>query len=186
MNWPARRTTRPPDPPPRSHCRAPTPSPPLRRHPAASVRSTPRPRPRDHRRDRRAHHRDRHAQALAARRVLLHVCFCVSKYGMSEDMACQRICAARVARRVRRILPALGDGGRHLSGIITMAPDLRGDTPARARASHELLDAAENKTRRAIERLVAERFPKSDVATVIKPLLTPALTVPQTADSSAP
>jgi hypothetical protein len=81
---------------------------------------------------------------------------------MSEDVAYKRICAARAARRFPAIFDALADGRLHVSAVVMLAPHL---TPGMA---DDLLAAAAHKSKAAIERLLAERFPRPDLPTVIQ------------------
>jgi 5-methylcytosine-specific restriction endonuclease McrA len=95
--------------------------------------------------------------------------WCMGALGFSEDMAAKRICAARQARRHPVILDMVADGRLHLSGLLVLAPKLR-EAPERAA---ELLAASAHRSRRAIEVLLAERFPQSDVATQVTPISNP-------------
>jgi len=83
--------------------------------------------------------------------------YCVGELRFSEDAAAKRIQAARVARRFPGILGALADGRLHLTAVGLLAPYLTEDTAA------QLLVVAEHRTKAEIERLLAERFPKSDL-----------------------
>jgi hypothetical protein len=87
--------------------------------------------------------------------------YCVHELGMSEDAAFKRIRAARAARQFPGIFPALADGRLNLNAVVLLAPHLE---PGNA---DELLAAAEHKTRAEIERLIAERFPQPDLATLV-------------------
>jgi hypothetical protein len=94
--------------------------------------------------------------------------FCVHELRMSEDVACKRICAARAARRFPAIFPAVAEGTLHLSAVVVLAPHLTPET------ADELLATAAHRPRAAIERLLAERFPKPDVPTLVMSM-TPAI-----------
>jgi 5-methylcytosine-specific restriction endonuclease McrA len=83
--------------------------------------------------------------------------FCVGELGFSEDAAYKRIAVARAARRFPGIFEAVARGRLHLTGITLLSPYLTEDTAA------SLLEAAADKTKAEIERLLAERFPKSDL-----------------------
>jgi 5-methylcytosine-specific restriction endonuclease McrA len=85
--------------------------------------------------------------------------YCVHELRLSEDAAAKRIQAARVARRFPAIFAALAQGRLHLTGVGLLAPHLVEETAA------ELLAAAAGRTKLEIERLLAERFPKSDLLT---------------------
>jgi hypothetical protein len=119
--------------------------------------------------------------------------YCVGALGMSEDVACGRIRAARVARRFPRIFEALADGRMQLTGIVLLAPHLTQEN------AEELLTAAFHKSKRKIQLLLAERFPQPDLPTFIESLAIqpmhssvparidhPTEAVPQPADSSVP
>ena len=89
--------------------------------------------------------------------------YCVGELRLSEDAAAKRIQVARAGRRCPGIFSALADGQVHLSGLVLLAPHL---TPENAA---ELLAAATHKRKAEIERLVAERFPKLPIPTLIIP-----------------
>ena len=91
--------------------------------------------------------------------------WCMAEFGFSEDMAAKRICAARQARKHPEILDMVADGRLHLSGLIALAPKLK-EAPERAA---ELLAASAHRSRRAIEALLAERFPQPDAPTQVTP-----------------
>lgn len=89
---------------------------------------------------------------------------CVRVLLMSEDAACRRIDAARVARSHPRIFPALEDGRLNVSAILLLKPHL---TTSNA---DELISAAEGKSYRAIKEYLACRFPQADLPTVLRPI----------------
>jgi hypothetical protein len=93
--------------------------------------------------------------------------YCVGELGFSEEGAFKRIHAARAAYRFPEIFAMVADGRLHLSAVVTLAPHLTEATAS------ELLVAAARQTRKAIERLLAERFPRPDLPTVLQ-ALTPA------------
>jgi 5-methylcytosine-specific restriction endonuclease McrA len=107
--------------------------------------------------------------------------WCMGEFGLSEDMAARRICAARLSRRYPGVLAMVADGRLHLSGILALAPKIK-EAPE---LGEELLAAAANKSRRHIEHMLAERFPLPDVATTLTPLPAPAR-VESPATSSLP
>ena len=90
--------------------------------------------------------------------------YCVGALGMSEDIACRRIRAARAARRFPLIFPALADGRIHLTADSLLAPHL---TEENAEA---LLASAFYKTKREIQLLIATRFPRPDLPTFMERL----------------
>ena len=100
--------------------------------------------------------------------------FCVHQHHMSEDVAYKRIQAARAARRFPAIFPALAEGRLHLTAVVLLAPYLN---PATA---DSLLAAAEHSTKAQIELLLAERFPKPDLPTLVR-----AITAPTACDALA-
>ena len=90
--------------------------------------------------------------------------YCVEELHFSEESACRRIRAARVAREHPAVFDMLADGRLHLTAVDLLAPRL---TPENA---GELLAAAVHKSRAGIERLLAERFPQPDLPTLITPV----------------
>src|SRR5690349_1791865 len=88
--------------------------------------------------------------------------YCVEELHLSEDSARRRIHAANVARRVPAVLPALADGRLHVSAVILLGSCL---SPGNAK---DLIAAATHKTKSEIEQLIAERFPRLDVPTVLQ------------------
>lgn len=92
--------------------------------------------------------------------------YCVEARNWSEEKACKRIRAARTAREFPAIYPMLADGRLHLTAVVVLAPYL---TPGNA---EDLLATVAHRSRSAIERLLAERFPRPDLPTRIR-MLTP-------------
>ena len=90
--------------------------------------------------------------------------WCTEVLHMSEGAAYKRIRAARVAERFPVVLPMLADGRLHLSAVVLLAPYLTGENVS------ELLASATHLSKAAVERLVAERFPKPDVPTAVRAL----------------
>jgi hypothetical protein len=88
--------------------------------------------------------------------------FCVGEYAFSEDVACSRIAAARAARVMPAILPAIESGKVHLTGLRLLLPQM---TPENHR---DLLQQAAGKSKREIEELVAVLAPKPPVPTLIR------------------
>ena len=82
--------------------------------------------------------------------------YCVRELRFSEDMAYKRIRAARAARRFPWILDAIADGRLHVAAVVVLKPYL---TPSNVR---ELLESAEHKTKAEVEKIIAERFPKTE------------------------
>src|SRR5262249_54300550 len=75
------------------------------------------------------------------------------------------------ARDCPVVLAALADGRVHLSGLTLLAAHI---TPENA---DELLAAATHKSKREIERVVAERFPKVDLPAQVRSILQPSAAV---------
>ena len=90
--------------------------------------------------------------------------WCVGVLKLSEDSAAKRIQAARLARRFSLIFPMLADGRLHLSSVVLLAPHLGPDN------ADDLLAAAASKSKPELERLIAERFPRPDLPTLVRPL----------------
>jgi 5-methylcytosine-specific restriction endonuclease McrA len=93
--------------------------------------------------------------------------YCIERLGFSEDEAYNRIHAARAARRYPVIFEMIADGRLRLIGARLLRKYL---TPATAA---ELLEAATHKTRKQIEQLLADRFPRPDVPAQIVALPAP-------------
>jgi hypothetical protein len=90
--------------------------------------------------------------------------FCLGRLRMSEDEACRRIAAARLARRFPAVLQHVESSALHLSALGELGPYLTEDN------HEELLRAASGKTKRQVQALLAERFPKPDVPSAIRRL----------------
>src|SRR5438045_6419115 len=88
--------------------------------------------------------------------------YCVHELRMSEDTAVRRIGVARTAREFPAIFPALADGRLNLTAVLLLAPHLS------LKTAEELLAAAAHKTKQQIRLLLAERFPKADVPTLVR------------------
>ena len=83
---------------------------------------------------------------------------------MSEDEAQRRCRAARLARQFPILLEMLAEASLHLTGILLLGPHLTDENCA------QLLARARFRTKREIERLVAELAPCPDVPSRILPL----------------
>ena len=88
--------------------------------------------------------------------------WCTTVLRMSEAKAFKRIKVARLARAYPEILEHVAEGRLHLSGLVVLAPHL---TPDNRRG---LFEAATGKSRRQIEKLVADLAPKPDAPTQIR------------------
>jgi hypothetical protein len=90
--------------------------------------------------------------------------YCVEVLHFSEQETYDRILVARLARRFPVLFDLLADGSLHLTAVRLLAPHLTPD-------NHEaLLAAAEHKSKRQIELLLAERFPRPAVPAEIRKL----------------
>ena len=98
-------------------------------------------------------HRRLHLEAACSS---MHV-YCTEVLGFDDATAYNRIYVARLARRFPVVLDWLAQGRIHLTGVRLLAPHIHEDNLV------ELLEAAAGKTKRQIEKLIAERAPKPDV-----------------------
>jgi hypothetical protein len=87
--------------------------------------------------------------------------FCVQRLGMSEDEACRRIHAARLARRFPDLFARIERGDLTLSTMALLADAL---TPSNY---EELVEAAAGKTKADVQSLLARRSPSPDVPAAI-------------------
>jgi len=90
--------------------------------------------------------------------------YCTEALHFSEAEAYRRITVARAAHRHGVLLAMLRDGRLHLSGITQLAPFLTVDN------RDALLERASHRSKRQIERLVAELSPRPDVPSVMRRL----------------
>ena len=90
--------------------------------------------------------------------------YCVYELRFSEDEAQRRSQAARTARRFPMLFDMLAEGAIHMTGLLLLAPHLTAENCT------ELLARARFRTKREIERLVAEIAPRADVPSRIEPL----------------
>jgi len=86
---------------------------------------------------------------------------------MSDAEAFLRIQVARLGRQFPRVLELLGSGALHLTAIKLLAPHLTPDNHV------QLLERARGKSKREVERLVAEIAPKPDVPNQLRKLPQP-------------
>jgi hypothetical protein len=93
--------------------------------------------------------------------------FCVERLHMPEAAAGKRITAARTARRFPRVLEMLAGGEIHLTTVNLLAAHLTEENHG------ELLARARHRSKREIDRLVAEIAPRPDVASRIVALPQP-------------
>ena len=106
--------------------------------------------------------------------------FCMHELHLTEQAAYKRIHVARKARRFPAIFHAIADGRLHLSGALLLAPHLTEDT------AEELLAAATHMSKAEVERLLAARFPRPDLPTVLEPLPAPRPTLEMVATTAPP
>jgi hypothetical protein len=114
-----------------------------------------------------------HLAEVDARRLYLEAAcssmfgYCVERLHLSEPAAYRRVRAARAAREFPVIFEMVARGEVHLATITLLAPHL-------TEANHEeLLAAAVHQSKRAVEELVAARFPAPDVASLVRRLPAP-------------
>jgi hypothetical protein len=88
--------------------------------------------------------------------------YCVQELRLYDDAASKRIQVARKAREFPALWAALADGRLHLTGARLLAPHLT------AGNVEGLITAATLKRKAEIEKLLAERFPQSDVPTLVR------------------
>jgi len=114
-----------------------------------------------------------HLAELDARRLYLGAGFsslftyCMEVLRLSEAEAYNRIEAARAARRFPVLLDRLAERSLSLTTVCVLAAHLTPDN------CEELLAAASGKSRRAVEELLAQRFPQPDVASSVRKLPAP-------------
>src|SRR5215212_2472260 len=99
--------------------------------------------------------------------------YCTQILRLSEHAAYGRIEAARCARRFPLILEHIADGSLTLTAVSLLRPVL-----TEQNAGH-LVSLARNKTRRDVERLVAEIHPQPAVPTSVRKLPPPRVPVDQ-------
>jgi hypothetical protein len=114
-----------------------------------------------------------HLAELDARRLHLGAGFsslfvyCCEVLHLSEHDTYQRIEAARTARRFPVILELLSEGAINLATIRLLSVHLTDGN------HRELLAAASHRSKRDVEELVASRFPRPDIAALVRKLPTP-------------
>src|SRR5687768_1770814 len=97
--------------------------------------------------------------------------FCVERLHMSESAAGKRITAARVARRFPVVLEMIERGEIHLTTVNMVAAHLTDENHA------EVLARARHRSKREVEKLVAELAPRPDLPSRVLPLPRPAAQV---------
>ena len=96
--------------------------------------------------------------------------YLLGEFHLSEDEAWKRIQAARAAHRFTAIYDMVSQSRLHLTAVVLLAPHLTDENAA------ELLEAAAHKTKAQIQLLLAERAPRADVPTVLRPVSSPVET----------
>jgi hypothetical protein len=107
--------------------------------------------------------------------------FCVQRLGMSEDEACRRIHAARLAHRFPDLLARIERGELTLSTVGLLHDAL-------TKSNYEdLVEAAAGKTKAEVQALLAQRSPMPDAPAAITAILTqPAIPALGVASRPAP
>lgn len=90
--------------------------------------------------------------------------YCVYELRMSEDEAQRRCRAARLARQFPILLDLVAEASLHLTGLLLIGPHLTEENHT------ELLARARFRTKREIERLIAEIAPCAELPSVVEPL----------------
>lgn len=106
--------------------------------------------------------------------------YCVHELRMSEGVAYRRIRAARVVRQFPHVLDAIAEGRLHLDAVKLLSPHLR------TWNVEELVNAATHKSSQEVELLIAARFPKQDVPTVVRPVSQPTSPAPESPGAVMP
>jgi hypothetical protein len=88
--------------------------------------------------------------------------YCTQVLHLSEHAAYGRIEAARAGRRYPLVLALLGEGAVTLTTITLVGPHLTDENHT------NVLESARNKSKREVERIVAELRPRPDVAPTIR------------------
>ena len=90
--------------------------------------------------------------------------YCVRELKFSEDAAFKRIRAARTARRFPAVFALVAEGRLHLSAIVLLTPYLT------ATNADELLAAAADQSKAALEQWLAGRFPRTEMLEWLEPV----------------
>ena len=85
--------------------------------------------------------------------------FCIHELRFTPDEAEKRVTAARVAQKYPVLFTMIAEGQLHITGVLILSPWLAPEN------AEELLAAAADKTLREIRVLLAQRFPRPDLAT---------------------
>src|SRR5580765_1596033 len=106
--------------------------------------------------------------------------YCVQRLRLSEDAALKRIQAARAARQFPIIFTALAEGRLHLSGVCLLAPYLK------EASAGDLLAAAMDRSKDDIARLIAQRFPRTELLELVEELPSSARVSPDADRNGSP
>ncbi len=90
--------------------------------------------------------------------------YCVQHLHLSEDAAYKRIQAARTARQFPAFFEAVAAGRVHLAAVVLLAPHLT------AGNAGELLAVAAHRSKAEIRQLLAERYPRSEMLSLVQAL----------------
>src|SRR5215510_6123023 len=90
--------------------------------------------------------------------------YCEERLKYAEDAAFKRARVAKLALAFPRALDELRSGAIHLAGLVLLAPHLTEDNAG------ELFTEARGQSRRALEVMLARRFPRPDVPPRIQTL----------------
>ena len=96
--------------------------------------------------------------------------YCLGELKYSEDAACKRICVARAARRFPFLFDAIVDGRHNLSTLVMLAPALLPES------AQELVAASSGMSKTEVSHLLARRFPRPDLPTLVEAVPTIVLT----------
>lgn len=91
--------------------------------------------------------------------------YCEGALGLGENAAARRLTAARLARRHPEVLAAVADGRLTLTTVCLLAP--YADHPGFA----DWIELSAHRTKRQVQELLAERFPRPDVPTMLRPVM---------------
>jgi hypothetical protein len=88
--------------------------------------------------------------------------YCTYELRLSEDEAWRRCRAARIVRQFPRSLDMLADSSLHLTGLLLVGPHLTPENES------ELLGRVAFRSKREIERILAEIAPRPDVPAIVR------------------
>ncbi|HTO92666.1 MAG TPA: hypothetical protein VMJ70_16160 [Candidatus Sulfotelmatobacter sp.] len=92
--------------------------------------------------------------------------YCMGRFGLEKQAALKRVQAARAARKFPVLFEAIAEGRLSLSAVVVLAPHLTEETVG------EWIAAAARQSKAAVELLIADRRPKSDVPEAVRALPT--------------